>query len=88
MARKSPYRHPVRSYVREGVRVDKYIRGEGKAPRAEAKPIGSSVAGGARWRVSRGGESVTVKAASIVDALRRGVDTLRATENTVTVNRI
>ena len=32
MTRKSPYRHPVRSYTREGHRVDRYVRGEGKKP--------------------------------------------------------
>ncbi len=86
MARKSPYRHPVRSYIREGNRVDKYMRGEGKAPRVA--PIGAGSIGGARWRVSRGGERVNVSAGNIDSALARGVDSLRSTAETVTVNRV
>jgi len=86
LARKSPYRHPVRSYVREGTRVDKYMRGEGRVPRAA--PIGAASLGGARWRVSRGGESVTVSAANIVAALTRGIDSLRSGAETVMVNRV
>ena len=67
--------------------MDRYERGEGKKPAQPRRVLGERSLGGARWRVSRGGSSVTVSAADIVAALRRGVDALPAGE-TVTVNRI
>lgn len=88
MTRKSPIRHPVRAYTREGTRVDKYVRGEGKAPSASTVVIGSRSIGGARWRVSRGGSTVTVSGADIVAGLSRGVDVLPAAGQSVTIQRV
>ena len=42
MTRRSPYRHPVRSYTREGHRVDKYMRGEGKKPARPKTPLSNT----------------------------------------------
>jgi len=88
LPRKSPYRHPVRSYTREGVRVDKYMRGEGKAPAAPRAVIGSKSMTGPRWRVTRGGSSVTVSGADIVAGMSRGVDVLPAEGQSVTIQRV
>ena len=71
--------------MREGTRVDRYMRGEGKAPK---QIIGVQAIGGSRWRVSRGGSSITVGAGNIVQALSRGVDTLQSSAETITVQRI
>lgn len=89
MDRKSPYRHPVRKYRRKnGTSVDRYMRGEGKRPREASRVIGSASVGGARWRVSSAGASVTVPGGDIVQGLRRGVDGLAKTGETVTVNKV
>lgn len=89
MNRKSPYRHPVRKYVKgDGTRVDKYMRGDGKKPAEPRRVIGSGSVGGARWRVQRGGESATVGAPDIVAGLRRGIDSLSSGAETVTVVRV
>ena len=85
MPRKSPYRHPVRAYTREGKRVDRYMRGEGKAPK---DPIGSTSLASMRWRVTREGHSVTVTGGDIVSGLKRGVDILPAEGQSVTIQRV
>lgn len=74
--------------MREGTRVDKYMRGEGKAPRVEKQAIGAASLGGTRWRVTREGHSVTVAGADIVQGMARGVDLLPAAGQSVTVQRI
>lgn len=88
MPRKSPYRHPVRAYTREGTRVDKYVRGEGKKPTVPRGVIGSRSLKDARWRVTRGGSTVTVSGSDIVAGLSRGVDVLPAEGQSVTVQRV
>ncbi len=85
LTRKAPYRHPVKQHRRQGVLVHHYERGKGKAPR---ETIGSRSLSGGRWRVARGGESVTLPASNIVDALRKGIDSLRGGEETVTVIKV
>jgi len=37
MDRKSPYRHPVKSHIRDGKRIERYIRGSGDKPRVSSK---------------------------------------------------
>ena len=89
MDRKSPYRHPVRSYRKEdGTRVDKYMRGEGRKPAEPRAVIGSKSVAGARWRVTRGGSTVTVPGSDIVAGLSRGVDVLPAEGQSVTIQRV
>ena len=85
MTRKSPYRHPVRAYNREGRRVDRYMRGEGKKPR-EAKRFPTR--GGAKWRVTSGGAGVVVGAGNIVEGMSRGIDNLSKVGETVTVKKV
>ena len=79
----------MRSYRKEdGTRVDKYMRGEGRKP-AEPRPvIGARSAGGARWRVTRGRSSVTVRGGDIVAGMGRGVDVLPAEGQSVTIQRV
>ena len=88
MPRKSPYRHPVRSYTREGVRVDKYMRGDGKKPAEGRAVIGSKSMRGPRWRVTRSRSFVTVQGGDIIAGLSRGVDVLPAEGQSVTIQRV
>lgn len=85
MKRKSPIRHKVRSYLREGTRVDKYMRGEGKAPPKPRRIIGtpepnySAVVDGRMYRVEAG---------DVLQALDRGISRHGGEATRVTVNAI
>ena len=70
MTRKSPYRHPVSSYLREGTRVDKYMRGKGKKPRVERRVIGVERP---NFRVTVDGRVHPVEAGGVLEALDKGV---------------
>jgi len=68
--------------------VHHYERGHGKAPPVPRVVIGSRSLKDARWRVTRGGSTVTVSGSDIVAGLSRGVDVLPAEGQSVTVQRV
>jgi hypothetical protein len=87
MPRRSPYRHPVKSHLREGRRVHKYVRGEGSAPR---RVIGSHAGGGGYSVTVEGGgrsESFTVQAGGLPEAMSTGLGRATLTPQVVRLRR-
>ena len=84
VTRKSPYKHPVKQHIRQGVVVHHYERGKGKAPR---QTLGESSIG-PRWRVTREGYRVTVRGGDIVQGLSNGINLLPSAGQSVTIQRV
>ena len=73
MPRKPPYRHPVRSHNRNGVRVKRYKRGKGRKSR-KSSPIRGR-ASGFSLTIDYPGEAseiVNVSAGTYTGAVREG----------------
>ena len=68
--RKHPYRHKVSSYLREGRRVDQYMRGEGKKPKQPRHVIGAEKP---NYTVTVDGRAYPVEAGDVLQALDRGL---------------
>ena len=82
MTRRSPYRHPVSSYIRQGTRVDRYMRGEGKKPREAKRIIGAERP---NYTATIDGRAYPVEAGDILQALDRGITRHGAEATRVTV---
>jgi len=81
MRRKSPYRHPVRSHTRSGVKVGKYERGKGPKPKPPSRTHPSMQGG---FTVSlyfdHESESHSVRAKTYVMALNAGLGMIQTSE--------
>jgi len=80
MTRKSPYKHPVKSHVRSGMKVKKYERGQGNRPNnSTSREVGR---GGVNYGVQvfypGGSESYSVEGATYVGALKSGLVRMKA----------
>ena len=77
MTRKSPIRHPVRSYTKyDGTRIDNYERGKGTRPRERrTKPQirGTSVEYNVTLFFDEGSESHRIDGGSLTDAAYGGL---------------
>ena len=82
MTRRSPYRHPVRSYLREGTRVDRYMRGDGDKPKTQRHVIGVEKP---NYRVTVDGRVYPVEAGDVLQALDRALARHGAEATRVTV---
>ncbi len=60
----------MRSYLREGTRVDKYMRGEGRAPPKNRRIIGGDKP---NYKVTVDGRIHPVEAGDILQALDAGI---------------
>ena len=80
MTRKTPYKHPVKTHVRSGVKVKNYERGKGNKP----KDSSSNILGGrgVNYRVQvfypSGSEAHKVGGSTYVGALKSGLNHLQA----------
>ena len=82
MTRRSPYRHPVSSYLRQGTRVDQYMRGKGAKPKQPRRIIGVEKP---NYTVTVDGKVYPVEAGDILQALDRGISKHSGEATRVTV---
>jgi len=79
VTRRGPYRHPVKSHIRAGVKVRNYERGKGGKParRTTVRPRRGSPDYTVKLYFDMGSESHRVPATNFTDAAQQGIRSLQ-----------